>query len=283
LKKKETQSSILYAQWECDKKFIPSDLNAISALFPHYSLHDKNHSIAIINNIVRVLGKEAVAKLSAIDIWLILEASYNHDIGMVVYADDLLNTLKTNDFINFFKTIQQDRQSGLYEFDIKDDKIQYKSLELILGLHDGIKFILAEYFRRKHADRSKSIIENPDNLSTPRGVIPHRIFKMLADICSSHTKSFDDVMILPFCEVGIDVENAHPRFVSCLLRVGDLLNLDNNRFSEVMLRTITKIPIDTLNQKKQTFVNRIFSNRPKNKHSRQMQRLRHSQYHTALV
>ncbi|GAB6395281.1 MAG: ATP-binding protein [Bacteroidales bacterium] len=252
-KTKETQSTILYAQWEYDKKIIPSALNAISALFPHYSLHDETHSITIINNIVRVLGKEAIAKLSAIDIWLILEASYNHDIGMVVYADELLNTLKTDDFINFFKTIQQDRHNGLYEFaiqfDIKDNTLQYKSLELNLGLHDGIKFILAEYFRRKHADRSKSIIENPDKLSTPRGVIPHRIFKILAEICSSHTKSFDDVVKLPFCEVGIDVENAHPRFVSCLLRVGDLLDLDNNRFSEVMLRTISKIPIDTLNHK----------------------------------
>ncbi|MCL2598017.1 MAG: ATP-binding protein [Paludibacter sp.] len=252
-KTKDTQSSILYAQWEYDKKVVPSALNAISALFPHYSLHDETHSITIINNIVRVLGKESIAKLPAIDIWLILEASYNHDIGMVVYADELFNTLQTNDFINFFKTIQQDRQNGLYEFaiqfDIKDNKLQYKSLELNLGLHDGIKFILAEYFRQKHADRSKSVIENPDKLSTPRGVIPHRIFKILAEICSSHTKGFDEVMKLPFCEVGIDVENAHPRFISCLLRVGDLLDLDNNRFSEVMLRTITKIPIDTLNHK----------------------------------
>jgi hypothetical protein len=252
-KTKETQSSILYAQWEYDKKVIPSALNAISALFPHYSLHDETHSITIINNIVRVLGKEAIAKLSAINIWLILEASYNHDIGMVVYADELLNTLNTDDFINFFKTIQQDRENGLYEFaiqfNIKDNKLQYKSLELNLGLHDGIKFILAEYFRRKHAERSKSVIENPDKLSTPRGAIPHRIFRILGEICSSHTKVFDDVMKLPFCEVGIDVENAHPRFVSCLLRVGDLLDLDNNRFSEVMLKTITKIPIDTLNHK----------------------------------
>ena len=56
-------------------------------------------------------------------------------------------------------------------------------------------------------------------------------------------------MKLPFSEVGIDIENSHPRFISCLLRIGDLLDLDNNRFSEVMLRTLNKIPIDTLNHK----------------------------------
>jgi hypothetical protein len=251
-----TQSEILYAQWNYDKKVIPVALNAVSTLFPHYSLHDESHSITIINNIVRVLGKEKLDKLSAIDIWLILEASYCHDIGMVVSSDKLIEALNSKDFLDFFKEVQQDKKNGLHEFalqfSIEDGKIKYNSSELNLEYHDGIKFILAEFFRRTHSDRSKEIINNPNGelkLSSPRGVIPQRIFKILADICSSHTKNFEDVMKLPFSEVGIDIENSHPRFVSCLLRIGDLLDLDNNRFSEVMLRTLSKIPIDTLNHK----------------------------------
>ena len=253
-KTKDTQSAILYAQWEYDKKVIPNALNAISVLFPHYSLHDETHSIAIINNVVRVLGKEGIDKLSAIDIWFILEASYNHDIGMVVHADELIKILDNDDFIDFFKSLLQDKKNGLYEFADQfeitaNKKICYKSKEVKLELHDGIKFIIAEFIRQKHADRSKKIIENPDKLPTPRGVIPQRIFKILGDICCVHTKNFNDVMRLPFCEVGIDVEDAHPRFVACLLRIGDLLDLDNNRFSEIMLRTLTKIPIETLHHK----------------------------------
>ena len=251
-----TQSEILYAHWNYDKKVIPVALNAISTLFPHYSLHDESHSITIINNIVRVLGKEKLDKLSAIDIWLILEASYCHDIGMVVSSNKLIKALKSKDFLDFFKEVQQDTKNGLHEFallfSIEDGKIRYNSSELNLKYHDGIKFILAEFFRRTHSDRSKEIINNPNeelNLSSPRGVIPQRIFKILADICSSHTKKFEKVMKLPFSEVGIDIENSHPRFISCLLRIGDLLDLDNNRFSEVMLRTLSKIPIDTLNHK----------------------------------
>lgn len=251
-----TQSEILFAQWNYDKKIIPVALNAVSTLFPHYSLHDESHSITIINNIVRVLGKEKLEKLSAIDIWLILEASYSHDIGMVVSSDKLIEALQSKDFFDFFKEIQQDKKNGLYEFasqfKIDEGKIKYSSGELNLEYHDGIKFILAEFFRRTHSDRSKEIITNPNGelkLSSPRGVIPQRLFKILADICSSHTKNFDDVMKLPFSEVGIDIENSHPRFISCLLRIGDLLDLDNNRFSEVMLRTLSKIPIDTLNHK----------------------------------
>ncbi|KJF45084.1 HD domain-containing protein [Draconibacterium sediminis] len=251
-----TQSEILFAQWNYDKKVIPVALNAVSSLFPHYSLHDESHSITIVNNIVRILGKEKLDKLSAIDIWLILEASYSHDLGMVVSSDKLIEALTSKDFFDFFNEIQQDKKNGLHEFalqfKIEDDRIKYNSNVLSLEYHDGIKFILAEFFRRQHSDRSKEIITNPNGelkLSSPRGVIPKRIFKILANICSCHTKSFEEVMDLPFSEVGIDIENAHPRFISCLLRVGDLLDLDNNRFSEVMLRTLSKIPIDTLNHK----------------------------------
>jgi len=255
-KTKDTQSEILFAQWNYDKKVIPTALNAVSSLFPHYSLHDETHSITIINNIVRVLGIDNIEKLSAIDIWLILEASYSHDIGMVVTSEELVQSLRSNDFIKFFEDLIKDDKNGLHEFasqfEIVKNKIKYKSNYLNLELHDGIKFILAEYFRRKHSDRSKEIIANPSktlSMSSPRGVIPQRIFKILGDICASHTKNFEEVLDLPFCEVGIDIEDAHPRFIACLLRIGDLLDLDNNRFSEVMLRTLTKIPIDTLNHK----------------------------------
>jgi len=106
-----TQSEILYAQWNYDKKIIPVALNAVSTLFPHYSLHDESHSITIINNIVRVLGKEKLDKLSAIDIWLILEASYCHDIGMVVSSDKLIEALNSKDFFDFFKEVQQDKKT----------------------------------------------------------------------------------------------------------------------------------------------------------------------------
>jgi len=239
-KTKNTQSQILHTQWSYDKKIIPDILQTISTIFPHYSLHDETHSITIINNVVRVLGKENIEKLSAIDLWLILEASYKHDIGMAITAKEIKNTLKSKNFINFFKDILSDKKHGLYEFasqfKIKNRKIQYKKKQLDLKLHDGIKFLLAEFYRSKHSKRSKKIIEN-------------NRFKILGMICDSHTQNFDDVMKLSFLEVGIDIEDAHPRFIACMLRIGDLLDLDNNRFSDVMLKTLHKIPSNTLKHK----------------------------------
>lgn len=255
-KTKDTQSDILYAQWNYDKRLIPNALQAISNLFPHYSLHDESHSISIINNIVRIVGKENIEKLSAIDLWLILEASYYHDIGMVVPSDKLSQAINSIDFIQFFKELQQDKKNSLFAsanlFEIESNKIKYKNDYFNLEIFEGIKFILAEYFRRFHASRSKEIINNPTvelSLYSPRGIIAPRIFNLLGEICSCHTKDFTEVLKLPFSEVGIDTEDAHPRYIACLLRIGDLLDLDNNRFSEVILRTLSKIPLDTLNHK----------------------------------
>lgn len=255
-KTKDSQSQILFAQWNYDKQIIPTALQAVSNLFPHYSLHDESHSVTILNNIVRVLGKENIDRLSAIDIWLILEASYYHDIGMVVPSDKLEAAVRSDKFIGFLEELIQDNKNGLHDFaslfQVENKKIKFRTDFFDLGTYEGIKFILAEFFRRVHADRSKDIINNPAeelSLRSPRGVIPPRIFNLLGDICSCHTKNFSDVMKLPFCQVGIDTEDAHPRFIACLLRIGDLLDLDNNRFSEVILRTLSKIPIDTLNHK----------------------------------
>jgi hypothetical protein len=253
-KTKDTQSSILFAQWNYDKKVVPVALQAVSNLFPHYSLHDESHSITIVNNIARVIGKENLAKLSAIDIWLLLEAAYSHDIGMVVSSDKMIEALNSTKFIEFFKDLKENPKSGLHEFadqfNIVDNKVRLKSDLFSLQTNDAIKFILAEFFRWNHADRSKEIINNPTSeflLASPRGVIPQRITEILSNICSCHTKDFTDVMNLPFCAVGIDTEDAHPRFIACLLRIGDLLDLDNNRFSKVILSTLTKIPTDTIN------------------------------------
>lgn len=255
-KTKDSQSSILFAQWSYDKKIVPAALQAVSNLFPHYSLHDESHSATIINNIIRILGKDNFVKLSSIDIWLILEAAYWHDLGMVVSGEKMVESLKSPDFLQFLSEIIDDKKHSLHEFAVKfevvDGKLKSKDSFYSLELNDSIKYILAEFFRWRHADRSKDIVNNPlgeIHIVSPRGVIPQRIIKILGDICSCHTKNFVDVMKLPFCEVGIDIEDAHPRFVACLLRIGDLLDLDNNRFSEVMLRTLTRIPTDTVNHK----------------------------------
>ncbi len=257
-KTRGTKSEILFTQWSYDKVVIPKALNSISSLFAHYSLHDESHSNTIINNIVRLFGIDSISKLSSIDLWLILESSYYHDIGMVFSGEEFADTIKSDDFFYFFQEIYDNKDHKLNEFailfNIESKQIKFKNENVSNLYFDAIKFILAEFIRYKHSDRSEDLIVEPNiglTLISPRNTIPIRIFKVLGKICSSHTKNFNDVMNLPFCEVGIDTEDMHPRFIACLLRLGDLLDLDNDRFSKIILSTLYKLPKDTLlHQKK---------------------------------
>lgn len=259
-KTKDSQSDILYTQWIYDKKLVPRVLSLVSGIFPHYSMHDQSHSETIINNIVRLIGEDAIQKFTAVDIWLLLTSAYYHDIGMVIPADDIDSTFKSKDFINYVLDIQTDISHPLYPYAIhfKDENNRLVLISDSFGIHiyDSIKFLLADYFRRIHASRSARIIQNPlkeISLNSPRGIIPPRLINILGAICASHTEAFDKVLELPHNEVGIDINDAHPRYIACLLRLGDLLDLDNNRFSDVFLRSVKSIPKDSLLHKEKHF------------------------------
>jgi len=52
-----------------------------------------------------------------------------------------------------------------------------------------------------------------------------------------HGSTFADVLNhLSHKEVGMATDDCHPRFIACMLRLGDLLDLDDNRFCSIMQR-----------------------------------------------
>ena len=253
-KSQNTEQSILQGQWEFDKKNIPNALKAIAVIFPHYSLHDESHSVSILNNIVKMLSEEVVAKLSCTDLWLLLEAAYCHDLGMVVTAARLDCVLRNGEFLKHFMNIAADENHQLYEytkcFNEKGGKLYFNDTEFQVDKFDCSRYLLADFFRSKHAENAQKTIAHPfeeAGIESPRSIIPPRLFGMLSNICRAHTQNFDNVMALPQNEDGIGLDECHPRFVACMLRLGDLLDIDNNRFSEILMRTIKSMPYESLN------------------------------------
>ena len=115
---------------------------------------------------------------------------------------------------------------------------------------DGIeqyRQLIAEWFRRGHDKRVGKIIEDPFEdlgISSPRTeLLPNRIYRYLGQICVSHGMSFDALIEkLPYKQTGLGTENCHPRFIGCLLRLGDLFDLDDNRFCPVMAMDVSNMP-----------------------------------------
>jgi len=236
---------LLESQWSFDQKLIPKALQAVGQLFPHYSRHDQSHSDQILINIERVLGEDRVEMLSATDIWLLLEAAYWHDIGMVIPQQALMDALDDPEFQTYRRQVAAENGHELQKFagHFKGKSVTeaFSGADTPLDAVEKFRMLMAEWFRRQHAKRSEKSVNDPWQelgLSSPRTeLIPKRLFRLLGSICAMHGATFTDVLRqLPHKEVGMANDDCHPRFVACLLRLGDLLDLDDNRFCPVMQR-----------------------------------------------
>jgi len=232
----------LHSQWQFDKELIPKALQTIGGLFPHYSRHDQSHSDQILVNIERLLGDERIKLLSATDTWLLLEAAYWHDIGMVVPHKAIEEAFQDPGFEPYRRQVANSPGHELQKFaqhfcaDVAD---AFLGADTPLDAMGKFRVFMAEWFRQKHHTRSESAINNPWQelgLSSPRTeLIPKRLFRLLGQVCGLHGRSFDEVLSqLPFKEAGMANDDCHPRFIACLLRLGDLLDIDDNRFCPVM-------------------------------------------------
>ncbi len=243
-KKGQEHSSLamLVNQWGFDQHLIPKALQSVGALFPHYSRHDESHSKQILVNIERLLA-DNLSLLTATDTWLLLEAAYWHDIGMVVPQKALEDALADEGFKDYLAELSRNEHHELHQlasqFDARDPCRCFAGAHSPVDAVDKFRQLMAEWFRRQHARRASEVVQSPwqtIGLSSPRTeLIPSRLFRLLGQICLMHGSDFDTMMErLPFREAGMAQEDCHPRFVACLLRLGDLLDLDDNRFCPVM-------------------------------------------------
>lgn len=241
----------LEAQWSFDEPLIAKALQNVSVWFPHYSRHDESHSRQILVHIERLLGQDNISKLTATDTWLLLEAAYLHDIGMIVPHDHL-----NKDFEEIKKYLEKIRHAASGDTLIIIDALLASKAKTASSVFATVDFsplytvkllreVLADFYRSKHPERANTIVSAPweIGLNSPRTeLIPARLFGLLGKICAYHGADFKKVMELPKQQVGIGTDDCHPRFVACLLRLGDLLDLDDNRFCPVMMKMAGDLP-----------------------------------------
>ncbi len=242
--------AILFAQWEFDQKLVGKALENIGGFYPHFSNHNASHSQQILVNIERILGDD-IDLLSATDTWLILEAAYWHDVGMLVDAKNAKAVHTNPDFNFMIQTIANEKGHDLQKFcQAYVEQNWLSAVGTESHPFDGIekyRQLVAEWFRRGHDKRVGKIVEDPFKdlgITSPRTeLLPNRIYRYLGQICVSHGMSFDSLMAeLRPKQTGLGTENCHPRFIGCLLRLGDLFDLDDNRFCPVMAKHVSNMP-----------------------------------------
>lgn len=226
----------LYATWNLNKETCINALKSVSINYTHFSEHDASHSQTIIDKIEMLLG-DRIRNLSPTDTWLILHAAYTHDLGMLLKMKDLEEAWKSEEFKEFLEQERNGIDEDLKEaieaiYNLRESKMDYYDS---LKIYRYVNLINQCYFRRKHSNISEQyLISLGGNLKidlTCNGRINADLFYLLGEICGLHTANENEILRLDYETNGFSTDYAHPRFVAVLLRLGDLLDIDNGRFN----------------------------------------------------
>ena len=261
---------LLYSIWGLNKQNLAQGLNLVSNAYPHYSKHDISHSMTIINNIQCLLGEERIKRLGATDTFLILMACLTHDIGMILTYKIIEEEWKNDSFKEILTKMADNNDSIIAESakllldksntnDSKQDNFKWA-----LEIKNAVTILTAEIFRNKHAKQSAdNILSNDefkklaDNYYSEQ--LPNRFIELLASIALLHGENFNDVIIRLYQKAnGYKGDYIHPRFIACMIRIGDLLDFDNNRFDAFSIASIKQMPeTSILHQQKHAAVRHL--------------------------
>lgn len=237
----------LYATWSLNKKMCTETLKNVVVNYPHFSMHDASHSEAVIAKMEMLLG-ERIDKLSPTDTWLLLHAAYTHDLGMILTWDDVQKTWPAPEFQAFLTSLLQSddpdlRRAAQY---VQSNEAHKDDLTWPLEMYHSVTLINAAYFRSKHATISRTYMDRLGaSLKVDFGhnqMIQPRLLKLLGRVCELHTMPSSKVLELPYETDGFGSDYAHPRFVAMLLRLGDILDIDNGRFNSTSELVFGNLP-----------------------------------------
>lgn len=266
LSENDKDYEVLYSIWDLNRKNLSKGLNLVSASFPNYSVHDISHSLTIIDNIQCFLGEERIKKLGATDTFLLLMAGLTHDIGMILtykMQDKEWDNKEIVKTLEYYSTSDDHIISNAAKLilQLKDNKEKDDSYKWALEIKNAVVLLTAEIFRDKHAEQSATDLtintefrELAENFYSKQ--LPRRFIDLLAKVAFLHGKSFEDVMSRLYKKAnGLKGDFIHPRFIACMIRLGDLLDFDSNRFNAYSIATIKEMPEESvLHQQKHASV-----------------------------
>ena len=246
--------NLLLDAWRLNKKNLPNALSTIASYFPHYSRHDDSHSMTLLDNIQRLLGRDRVERLGPTDTFLILMAGLTHDLGMYMsytFLEEEWNKPQMADLLRTYASSADkqisDAANLLLNQRLRPDD-PAKGFKWALELRNAVTLIIAQQMRGGHGDRSKDYLNKKDDLFAKMAhdfycdAFPSRYLSLLADVAHLHGANFGELMELPHEDDGLRGDKVHPRFIACMIRLGDLLDVDSNRFNDFTLSTLKEMP-----------------------------------------
>lgn len=268
---------ILWHTWMQNKRWISQLLEGTTSTFPNYSRHDASHAQTVLHNIELILGEERIDKLSATDCFVLLHTVYIHDIGMMITAAERREIVTNEKFRKMVDYLEMEGDAdlrkavaalkrtdyGVGEGDSREDwKKLYKAK---LDVYNGLIHLISSYQRGEHGEKSRDHLyqwtKEPGKLGSGFSLagMPQRIFLTIAECAEMHTQpDFENINRLAQEDDGYVFDYMHPRFISLLLQLGDILDIDNDRFHPLAMLAVDDIPVlSQIHYKKHLAIRRL--------------------------
>lgn len=245
----ETNHS-LESVYNLQKRKLTRYLSSVVTTYPTYSTHDTWHSANIISSIENILGKDRIKKMTGIDTFLILMCAYMHDLGMLYTEQEVRDLWRMKEFQKYLMDCRSEETAVGKAARLLIDKEKCNHQEWPLDVKQAITIVLMDYFRPQHGKRIAKLTEKTNKigelLCVEDSFLPSRIIKIINKISMAHTDSFQDMLNSLTMVDTFAGEEFHPRLIAWLLRMGDLCDLDNDRFNKVGIATFGTLQDDNL-------------------------------------
>lgn len=271
----------LWASWVTEKESYRKKLEVVPQTFATYSSHSADHSEIILARIEALLGEDRIRLLSPTDTWLLLQCAYTHDLGMCVSDKEKEEvfenvTQSIDSVVKFlgkeeFKSFLRETNGFARDFSKSQDEPLVTAIRYVLRVVESdddmakrklanqlrklsyskakhmLSTVIANFFRKKHAERTKELLMKEAYSRTLDGIFPVRLRQMVARIDYCHAGTWAEMMKeLPNKNDGIHTDSIHPRFIAALLRLGDLLDMDSNRFNAYQIDSVGNMPASSI-------------------------------------
>lgn len=225
-------------------------LRGVNATFAHFTSHAVDHSDQIVRELSSLLFEDVtdqdslVTPLTGVEVYLLLLAAYLHDSGMVVTDAEKMRTLSSDHWESFAADNRQiaDEMAHLQaSFALEADQTDAQKL-FCSALEQ--RLLLADYFRRQHADRAATVINGAltvghDYLDDDPGAL-----STLTAICVGHGLSRGELFSYASYPTRRDIfgEPVNVRLLTLLLRLGDLLDMRSERACPLLWSNASPLP-----------------------------------------
>ena len=207
-----------------------------------FTLHDETHLLRVTEIISKILGHQGLIVLNPVEIFLLILASFYHDIGMVM-DDDEIASLHDKDDFKFFKSnwivnhpnyreTQSRINDKFYNDDIRDNCLRaYNDLQSAL---------LTDYIRKNHGALSKQFVETNYSSNPLWQINGVNIAGLIGKLCLSHNH---DIQLLSNehdfrVDENIVTYKVNMPYLAILLRLADILDFDKERTPDSLYKSI---------------------------------------------